>query len=387
MSRRSEPERREPGGPFYGFASIARKETIHLRRDPATLVFALLIPLFELTLFGYAVNFDVRHVATVVVDLDRSRESRAYVDHLRNTQYLDVTGYLGTPDLAETALRRGTARVAVIIPPDFSRRARPGDTPTVRVMIDGSDSQVATPARQAFMTPPAQSPAGQRPTESRAPDEAPANVEPRITLLFNPEIRSAVYMIPGLIGVILQIVTVSLTSFSLVREREQGTMEQLMVSPIGRLGLMLGKLAPYAVLAFVEMAAILIVGWLVFDVPVQGSPTLLMALSIPFILAALSLGLLISTVARNQGQALQLTLLTMLPSILLSGFVFPRDTMPGPLYLLSWAFPVTPFLDILRGIVVRGAVFSDLLPPLLNLGIITLVLLAVSTLRFRKSMA
>lgn len=370
-------------GPFYGFASIARKETIHLRRDPATLVFALLIPLFELTLFGYAVNFDVRHVATVVVDLDRSRESRAYVDRLRNTQYLDVKGYLASPDLAESALRRGTARVAVVIPPDFSRRVRPGDTATVRVMIDGSDSQVATPARQAFLSPPSQ-PAR---VSGRAPDDAPANVEPRITLLFNPEIRSQVYMIPGLIGVILQIVTVSLTSFSLVREREQGTMEQLMVSPVGRLGLMLGKLTPYAVLAFIEMAAILLAGWLVFDVPVQGSSLLLMALSIPFILAALSLGLLISTAAQNQGQALQLAMLTMLPSILLSGFVFPRETMPGPLYLLSFGIPVTYFLNILRGVVVRGAGLLDLLPDLVGLGIITVILLAAATLRFRKSMA
>jgi ABC-type multidrug transport system permease subunit len=164
-------------------------------------------------------------------------------------------------------------------------------------------------------------------------------------------------------------------------------MEQLMVSPVGRLGLMLGKLAPYAALAFVEMAAILLVGWLVFDVPVQGSSILLMTLSIPFILAALSLGLLISTAAQTQGQALQLTLLITLPSILLSGFVFPRGTMPGILYLLSFSLPVTYFLDILRGIVVRGAGLFDLLPALLGLCLITVLLLAAATLRFRKSMA
>lgn len=371
------------GGPFYGLVSVARKEVLHLRRDPATLVFALVIPLFQLILFGYAVDFDVRHISTAVVDLDRSRESRAYLDRLRNTQYLDITRYLSSPGEAEAALRRGTARVAVIIPPDFSRHVRPGDMPTVRILIDGSDSQVATPARQAFLSPPGPSASSTR----AAPGDAPTNVEPRITLLFNPEIRSQVYMIPGLIGVILQLVTVSLTSFSLVREREQGTMEQLMVSPVGRLGLMLGKLAPYAALAFVEMAAILLVGWLVFDVPVQGSSILLMTLSIPFILAALSLGLLISTAAQTQGQALQLTLLITLPSILLSGFVFPRGTMPGILYLLSFSLPVTYFLDILRGIVVRGAGLFDLLPALLGLCLITVLLLAAATLRFRKSMA
>jgi ABC transporter DrrB family efflux protein len=371
------------GGPLYGFASIARKEVLHLRRDPASLFFALVLPLFQLVLFGYAVNFDVRHIAAGVVDLDRSRESRAYVDRLRNTQYLDFTRSFASPGEAEEALRRGTARVAVIIPPDFSRHVRPGDTPIVRVLIDGSDSQVATPARQAFMSPPGQSATA---TQS-GPGDPPANVEPRITMMFNPEIRSQVYMIPGLIGLILQIVTVSLTSFSLVREREQGTMEQLMVSPVGRLGLMLGKLAPFAALAFIEMAAILLVGWLVFDVPVQGSPFLLMALSIPFILAALSLGLLISTIAQTQGQALQFTMLLTLPSTLLSGFVFPRDTMPGFLYLLSSALPVTYFLDILRGIVVRGATLPDLLPALFGLCVITVVILAAATLRFRKSMA
>jgi ABC transporter DrrB family efflux protein len=209
----------------------------------------------------------------------------------------------------------------------------------------------------------------------------------RINMVFNPQMRTQVFMIPGLIGVILQIVTVSLTSFSLVREREQGTLEQLMVSPVGRLGLMLGKLLPYAILAFFEMVAVLVIGYIVFDVHVAGSVILLLLMSLPFIVAALSMGLLISTIAQNQAQALQLTMLLMLPSILMSGFVFPRDTMPGALYLLSNIFPVTFFLDILRGVVVRGAGLSDLWPSLLALLVITTIILAVATARFRKSAA
>ena len=355
-----------------GFWYVTKKEMLHLRRDPAALVFALLIPVFQFVLFGFAINFDVRYIQTVVVDMDRTRESRDYIASLKNTHYLEVGRYLSSPEEAEEALRTGTARVAVIIPPDFARRSTQFDSPSVRVLIDGSDSQVATPARAAFLRPPDSG-------TFRAP------VEPRINMLFNPDMRSQLYMIPGLIGIILQLVTVSLTSFSLVREREQGTMEQLMVSPVGRLGLMLGKLVPYAVLAMSEMAAVLILGRIIFDIQIAGSPLLLMVLSVPFVLASLALGLLISTVAQTQGQALQMTMLTTLPSFLLSGFIFPRETMPGPLYIASHVIPVTYFLQILRGIVVRRAVLADLWGSILPLLLIMVLLIALSTARFRKS--
>jgi ABC transporter DrrB family efflux protein len=370
-------------GMLNGFWQVARKEVLHLRRDPATLVIALLIPVIQLTIFGFAIDFDVRHIKTVVVDLDRSRESRDYIDTLRATQYVEVDQFLPSPEMAEDALRQGSARIAVIIPPDFARRSTPGDTPVVRVLIDGSDTLVAMRARAAFMQPPSHS--------SGIPPDAVADyrlpVDARINMLFNPDSRSQLFMIPGLIGVILQLVTVSLTSFSLVREREQGTLEQLMVSPVSRLGLMLGKLAPYAALAMAEMAAVLVIGRIVFDVRVAGSTLLLLALSLPFVVAALSLGLLISTVSRNQAQALQLTLLLTMPSILLSGFMFPRETMPGPLYLLTFAIPVTHFIEILRGVIVRGAGFLDLWPSVTALILLTVILLTLSTTRFRKSLA
>ncbi len=357
---------------LYGFWSIARKELLHIRRDPTTLVFALLIPLIQMTLFGYAVDYDVRHVRTVVVDMDRSHESRDYVAGLHNTQYLDVTGYLDSPGQAEDAIRRGTARVAVIIPPDFGRRSGTRSSATVGVLLDGSDSQVATPARNAFQRPPTLS------------DGA---VEVRINTLYNPQGRTQVYTIPGLVGVILQLVTVSLTSLSLVRERESGTLEQLMVSPVGRLGLMLGKLFPYSILAMLELIGVVLVGRIVFNVQIAGSLLLLTVLAVPFVLAALALGLLISTIAQNQAQAQQLTTLTLLPSILLSGYIAPRETLPGPLLLLSNVLPVTFFIQILRGIIVRGAGLLDLLPPVFYLVLITVVLIAMATLRFRKSLA
>jgi ABC transporter DrrB family efflux protein len=355
-----------------GYWSVVKKELVHMRRDTASMVIALMLPLVQLTLFGFAINFDVRHIATIVVDLDRSRESRAYIDRLHATQYVDVVKMGASPEEAGAALRDGTARIGVVIPPGFSREVAGRGRPTVKVLLDGSDSQVAIRARAAFAVP--QTP-------------APGEVEARMTVLFNPDMRTENYMIPGLIAVILQIVTVSLTAFSLVREKEQGTLEQLMVTPVGRVGLMLGKLTPYAVLALFEMVLVLGLGFLVFDVRVAGSLALLVTMSLPFILASLSLGLVISTVSQTQAQALQFTLLVMLPSILMSGFVAPRETMPGALYLLSEVLPVTHFLLILRGIIVRGAGLADILPSALALLLITTGLIALAVTRFRKSIA
>lgn len=358
---------------LYGFWSVARKEVLHIRRDVTTLIFALLIPMVQLLLFGFAIDYDVRHVRTVVVDMNRTRESREYIASLQNTQYLDVVDYLPSPERAQEALRRNEARVAVIIPPDFARHYGTREPPTVRVLLDGSDSQVATPARSAFLRP--------------AGSASSTAVEARINVLYNPQMRTQLYTIPGLVGVIMQLVTVSLTSFSLVREREQGTLEQLMVSPVGRLGLILGKLVPYAALAMIELVLILVAGRLVFDVHIVGSFLLLALLAIPFVVAALAIGLLISTVAQTQGQALQFTMLTLLPSILLSGYIAPRETLPGPLYLLSNVFPVTYFIQIMRGVVVRGTGVSDLLPSVFSLLLLSVVLLTLATMRFRKSIA
>lgn len=354
-----------------GFKSIVIKEILHLRRDPATVVIALMIPLIQLFMYGVAIDFDIRHIRTIVVDMDHSPESRTYIEKLKANEYMDVVRMGTTPDDAEQALRSGQERIGVIIPPDFARRSTNRDTPTVRILVDGSDSQVATRARMALMSPPSVN--------------VPGMIEPRVDVLFNPQMRTQTFMIPGLIGVLLQVVTVSLTSFSLVREKEQGTLDQLMVSPVGKLGLMLGKLLPYAGLAMLEMAIVLLAGWLVFDVSVAGSVVLLFVLAVPFVVAALAIGLLISTVAQNQAQALQMSMMIMMPSILLSGFIFPRETMPGALYLLTDVFPVTYFLNILRGIVVRGAGIADLWQDALALVIIAVALITLATSRFRKS--
>ncbi len=362
---------------LFGFKSMALKELIHIRRDRTTLVFALIIPAIQLSLFGYAVDFDVRHVRTAIVDMDRSRESREYAQSVVNTQYIDFVEKLNTPGEAEIALQRGDIRAALVIPADFARKYGTRVPPQVYVMVDGSDSQVANPARNAFRHPPT------IPPGAISPDA----VDVRVNYLFNPEIRTQIYTIPGLVGVILQLVTVTLTAFSLVRERELGTLEQLMVSPVGKLGLMLGKLVPYAGLALIEMFSVIFLARLLFNIKVEGSLPLLLLLSGPFVLAALSIGLLISTVAKTQAQAMQMTMLTLLPSILLSGYITPRETLPVPLYFLGNLFPVTYYIQIIRGIMVRGAGFTDLIWSVVPLTALMLILITAATTRFRKSVA
>lgn len=356
-----------------GLWSVILKEFMHLRRDRLTLIIALAIPAVQMILFGYAINFDVRHIQCVVVDLDRSQESRDYLERLHAGQYIDYVAYASTPDEAALMLKNGSARVGITIPPGFARTELAGGNPQVGVMIDGSDAQVSQRARSAFLAPPAAL--------------APGAPDVRINVLFNPDSRTADYMIPGLIAIILQVVTTALTAFSVVREKEQGTLEQLMVTPVGRLAVMIGKLVPYAILAMLELVVVLFFSDVVFNVVSRGSVVALAIMSTPFVLASLALGLLISTVAQTQGQALQLTQLLVMPGILLSGYVSPRDTMPGWLYLLSTLIPATHYIQITRGIMIRGASFTDLLTPFFALiGMATFLILA-STARFRKSLA
>lgn len=355
-----------------GFTAVARKELTHLLRDRTTLFLAILLPLFQISMYGFAIDFDVRHIPTVIVDHDRSPSSLAYVERLRATQYIDPDFATQNEEEASSLMRQGKARVAVIIPPDFSRQMSTNGHPQVGVLVDGADSQVALRARSAF---------GAKQTP------VPGQVEARMSVLYNPNLRTATFMIPGLIGFILQFVLISLTSGSIVREREQGSLEQLMVTPVGKLGLMLGKLAPFLGLAVVEMLGIVAFGWLMFDVHVAGNLLLLVAMSLPFIFASLALGLVISAAAQNQNQAQQLSFLVILPSILMSGFIFPRETMPGFLYVVSEFLPLSHELGILRGIAVRGASFMELWQPFAALCAISSVLMLIATSRFQKSVA
>lgn len=357
-------------------SAMIYKEAIQVRRDPATRV-VFVIPMIQLVVFGYAIDTDVRNVATVVFDADRRAASREFVSRFENTDVFHVTREVENVAAVREAIVSGEASVGIVIPPDFSDDLLLGRAAQAQVLIDGSNNTVATQALQVSSGIAME--AVVREVEKRT---APISLRPKV--LFNEDVRSANFFVPALVGVILQLVTVFLTAFSIVRERERGTLEQLMVTPVARRTLILGKLIPYAVLGMIETGIVLVVMVYVFHVPIAGDKLLLLALSALFLLPSLGLGILISTVATNQAQATQMALLIMLPSILLSGFVFPREQMPGWIYAISCVIPVTYYIEILRGIILRGATAWHLWYPTAMLGVFGVVIFTASTLRFQK---
>ncbi len=369
---------------FRGFGSIVYKETIHILRDPRTLFLMILIPGLQLMIFGYAIDMDVKHVATAIYDLDRGDESQSVVEAFRNTGYFDIVRYVGSDAELVDAIVAGDAKVGIKFPPDFTGNRLLGNRAAFQVMIDGSDSTVAMQALNV-----SNAIALERSLEAVAGQLDPLvmpPVEARPRMLFNPDMKTANFMVPGLVAIVMQVVTMFLTAFAIVKEKENGTLEQLMVTPVSRLGLVLGKLVPYGVVGTIETIIVLLIMRFVFDVPVAGSLLLLAAFSLIFLFCALGLGLLISSLAQNQVQAIQFAFVVMLPSVLLSGFIFPQESMPFPIYVLGQAIPATYFIRILRGIILRDAGFMHLWPQAAYLVIIGIILLGISTRKLRKTL-
>jgi ABC transporter DrrB family efflux protein len=354
------------------------------------------VPILQLTIFGYAIDTKIENIPTTVYDLDGRRHARELVEAFENTNSFRIIGRVFDEESFRRALTSGRAQVGIRIPPNYSDRLVQGEQVQVQVLIDGSDSQVATTALNAtkllgidlsirlaqsfaesLQVAPARDPTGQF--------AMPIEMRPR--LLYNPDLESSHFFVPGLVGIILQLVTLFLTSFAIVREREVGTLEQLFVTPVGRVGLLLGKLIPYAVVGFLETLLVLMIMVFLFGVPIHGSVALLFALSMLFLVCSLGLGLLVSTLARTQLEAMQFAFIIMLPSILLSGFMFPRSEMPWIIYSVTFAIPATYFLEILRGIVLRDADLFDLVPQIVGLSICCGVILTLSITRFRKQLA
>jgi ABC transporter DrrB family efflux protein len=338
----------------------------------------------QLTIFGFAIDTEVRDIPLVVVDRAQVQASRDLAAALEDTGTFKLVEYARDRDLALRRLREGAAKAALFFPPDFEDRLLRGATAPVQVLVDGSDSNLALQAQAAALGV-ARAWSEKRGAGRAAPPE-PA-IEARVRLLYNPDGRSENFFVPGLAGIILQIVTMTLTASAIVRERERGTLEQLMVTPVSRLAVTLGKILPSVVLGSVAAALVLLVMVHVFAVPIQGSLAVLIALLGLFLFTSLALGLLISTVAQTQLQSLMMTLLLMLPSILLSGFVFPRDTIPTPIYEITWLIPATYFIEILRGVVLRGASVEELRAMIWPLGAIGGVVCLLVALRFRKTVA
>jgi ABC-2 type transport system permease protein len=351
--------------------SIVRKEFIQIRRDPRTLAIVLAMPLMQLILFGYAINTTVDHIATVVLDQARDAQSRGFISTFFNTGYFELVGQVGSVEQVREAIDGGSARVAIVLPPDFSRDLVAGRAPKAQVLVDGSDPNIAQTALLVAGT---------------LAQRAGQAVDLRPVVLYNPGMQSINFMIPGLLGLILQFQTLLLTAFAVVRERERGTLEQLVVTPVKPWELMLGKILPYVTVAFANVFLASAIGRFWFRVEFAGSFLLLLGLAALFVLSSLGLGLLISTVSQTQAQAMQLALFVMLPSIILSGFVFPREGMPHPIRDLGLLIPLTYFLQILRGIILKGVGVDVLWPEVLALLVFGSIVFGLSANRFRKTL-
>lgn len=370
--------------PFRGFTAILYKEFIVVLRDPLTLFFMLFPPVVEMIAFGYALDNDVKHMPLIVLDEDRTQESRVIIQRLENTQTFRFVGEVWSVDELASALRQGKAYAGVQIPPDFTRDLRAGRTAHVQILIDGSSSTIALQALNTALGVTLRDSVLLLLNESgrRAP---PVELRPQV--LYNPAMRSPNFFVPGVIGVVLQIATTFATAMSLVRERERGTLEQLLVSPLSRWGLMLGKLFPYLCIGMAMAVGLFaIMNWL-FKVPIAGSVTALLVGTLIYVFALLSLGLLVSTRAQNQMQALQMSMVMILPSVFFSGFIFPRETMPWIFYAIGSVLPTTYFISLLRGIILRGAYFPEYWENMLILAIMGAVLFALCVLRFRRKLA
>ena len=354
--------------------AVVGKEIRQLSRDRLTFGMIVGIPLFQILLFGYAINLDVRHLRAGVADQATTQLSRQLVADVEASQVVDIVAWARTAGELEDMMRRGEITVGIVIPADFERRIREAGRPAAQLLVDGSDPTVANIALRL----------GTMRFELRkVPIERPSTVF-EVRNYYNPERRSAVQIVPALMGVILTLTMVLFTSVAVVRERERGNLELLITTPIRNLELMIGKIIPYIVIGLIQVTIILLVGRYLFDVPVRGSVVDLYLGSLLFIAASLSLGLMLSTFAKTQFQAMQLAFFAFLPQLLLSGFMFPFDGMPPLAQQIGRLLPLTHFIAIVRGVVLRGAVLEELMPNVRALGIFFLITMALATLRFRK---
>jgi ABC-2 type transport system permease protein len=362
---------------WFSFYAVFRKEFLHLFRDRGTLRLVLMLPAMQLVLFGF-IDQTVHDVPTVVVDQDRSVDSRLLIDQMRASKTFQINRLTTSPDEARSEVRRGAARVAVIIPPKFhDRRIRP-EQAQVLVLIDGSDSTVSSQALASINGLIDQQ------NLTRVETAAGPTLAAQPVILFNPEGRTANYIIPGLIAVLLMMVGVMLTAGSIVREREKGTFEQLLVTPIHPVGLVLGKLGPYLAFGLVETSLVLFLMRFGFNVPIRGSLLFLYAMAVVYLMPLLSIGLLISTRASTQMESQQLAQSLFLPAIFLSGYIFPFEGLPWFLKVAGSLFPTTYMIRIMRGIVLRDATLADMWPNVVVLLGMSVVMVAIAAKSIRK---
>ena len=371
---------------FSRIGAMMRKEFIQIYRDPRTLALVLVQPVMLLLLFGYGINTVVDHLALIVLDEAGDADSRALLAAFENSGYFDIVGNALAQEELIDAIDAGQAKVALHIPPEYGNKLLRGQSSEVQLVVDGSDPNVAsTAAFAAAAVVQAQSGrlvAAQVARRSAA--ISTAGIDMRPVVLYNPSMKSANFMVPSIIALILTFQTLLLTAFAVVREREQGTLEQIIVTPIRTWEFMLGKILPYTVTASVAAAGSLVAARVFFDVVVSGSLLLFAALSVVFLIGSLGLGLLVSTVSETGGQATQLALFIMMPSMLLSGFLYPRESMPWIIQQLGGLIPLTYFLQIVRGIMLKGVGLQVLWPAVWPLALFGIVVFTLSAVRFQK---
>ncbi len=358
---------------FERLLAVAAKEVRQLARDRITVGLIVGIPTIQLLLFGYAINFDVRGVTTAVLDQAQTSLSRRLVGDLKATQVLGELRQVASERELRGMIRRGDANVGIVIAPDVERRIADGNRAAMQIVVDGSQPALENVAEGLGAIPLLRRAGAQR---------AARPVE--IVVAYNPEKRTAVQIVPALCGVILTMTMVVFTASAIVRERERGNLELLITTPVTRGQLMAGKLLPYVVIGLIQTTLILLLGYWLFGVPISGSLVDLYLGALLFIAASLSLGLFISTLAQTQFQAMQMAIVTMLPSILMSGFMFPFEGMPAVAQGIAQVLPLTHFNEIIRGIVLRGAALADMKPEVGKLVAFLAVMLTLSMLRFRK---
>jgi ABC-2 type transport system permease protein len=369
--------------------TVTKKEFIHIRRDKASMILALVAPVMMLLLFGFAVSTDVTDVRLAVCDQSNTMESRELIRSYENSSYFKVYTMIDNPQNAEKIIGAGQVKAVLLIPPDFAKGLRRGQKEEVQILVDGSDPSVArTAANYAVMISNSYSikVSSVKLMNAAADLNKNSGVDARAMIMYNPTLESSKFNVPGVVGLILQNITVILTAFAMVREREKGTIEQLIMTPVSSLELIIGKLIPYVFIGIYDYAIVLILSYVLFGVAIKGSILLLTLLGIIFLIGALAMGMLISTFAKTQLQAMQASLLVLLPSVLLSGFMFPREAMPKVVYGISTILPVTHFLIILRGIILKGVGISELYKTAAVLLALIIVIIAITVKKFTKKL-
>jgi drug efflux transport system permease protein len=365
--------------------SIFWKEFIQMRRDRATLALLLGVPVMQLLLFGFAIRQEVRNLPTLVFDLSRTQESRALAQQFEATDNFHLRGEVDSYEGALKAIGAGRARAVLVIPESYARDLKRGRPTQLQVLVDATDPTSSNTAIGAALL------VGQRQnleilTSRIGGGFSTAPVDVRVRPLYNPALDSVLFIVPGIIGMILSNILIVTTAMAVVREREHGTLEQLIVTPLTRGEIMLGKIAPYALVGLVQISAVLVVGHWLFGVPVRGNLLVVYLVSFIFIVANLGLGLFISTVATNQAQAMQVSFFFLLPNVLLSGFMFPREAMPAAARWIGVAIPLTWYLQVIRGVLLKGVGLIELWPQTLALVGFALLFFTFSTLRFHKQL-